>query len=135
MSLSFPVAGALFHPPYGFTRRELVPGLFSGSGDLERDTGALPPFNHVNAYGLRWTFFTVPDGIGRRFGSPDIFDRRMLQLTARYRNLDDSDDDLEVLEVFSEHTWFWQEPGPLLIHYEIYPFVEVVFEWLIVRFP
>ena len=135
MSLQFPIADALFHPPYGFTRRELIPGLFSDSGDLQRATGSLPPFNNVNAYGLRWAFFTVPEGIGRKFGSPDVFDRRMIQLTARYRNADGDDDDLEVIDVYSEQTWFWREPGPLLIHYEIYPFVEVVFQWLIIRYP
>ena len=34
-------------------RRELIAGTFSGGGDLQRATGAVAPFNNVNAYGAQ----------------------------------------------------------------------------------
>ncbi len=135
MSLVFPVADVVLHPPYGFMRRELLVGTFSGSGTLTRATGALPPFNNVNAYGLRTTFFTIPAELSRTFGTPDVFQQRMVQLTARYTDALGNDDDLEIHDVHFEHVWLWGEPGPTLIHYDILPFVVVVFEWMIVKFP
>ncbi len=135
MSLTFPLSDTLLHPPYGALRRELLAGIFSGSGDLTRATGALPPFNNVNAYGLRTSFFTVPAQFGYRLGQPLEYENRMVQLTARYTDALGNNDDLEVLDLHFEWVWLWQEPGPLLIHYEIFPGVACVFEWLIVKFP
>ncbi len=134
MSLSFPLTDVLLHPPYGAMRRELIAGLFTGGGDLQRAGGAAP-FNNVNAYGLRTQFFTVPAGFGREPGSPVVYQPRMVQLTARYEDALGNDDDLEVLELHSERVWIWQEPGPLLIHYEVTAGVECVFEWMIIKFP
>jgi len=125
----------LLHPPFGWLRREVIAGTFSGSGDLDRNTGALPPFDNVNAYGLRWSFFTVPAPFGYDLGSPRVYHNRMIQITVRYRDALGNDQDLEVYDVHFEQAIFWKEPGPLLIHYEIAPGVDVVFEWLIVKYP
>jgi hypothetical protein len=135
MSLSFPILDTVLHPPYGAMRRELISGVFSGSGTLTRATGAAAPFNNVNAYGLRTSFFTVPIHAGRELGSPDVFLDRVVQLTARYDDALGNADDLEVHNVHFEHVWLWLEPGPALIHYEVFPNFEVVFEWIIVKFP
>jgi len=135
VTLTYPLLDTLLHPPYAFLRRELIAGTFSASGDLTRATGALPPFNHVNAYGLRTQFFTVPAELGYRLGQPLEYEMRMVQLTARYTDALGNDDDLEVVDLHVERVWVWQEPGPTLIHYEILPGVVCVFEWLIVKFP
>lgn len=135
MSLTFPVADAILHPPYGAMRRELIAGLFSGSGDLQRATGALPPFNHVNAYGLRTSFFTVPAGLGYQVGNPNVYFDRIVQLTAIYEDALGNDDTLEIVDIHFERIWLWFEPAPLKIHYEIFPGVSVNFEWMIVKFP
>jgi len=135
VSLQYPIIDVLLHPPFGFLQREVVAGLFSGSGDLDRNTGALAPFNNVNAYGLRVTFFTVPAPFGYDLGSPRVYHNRMVQLTVRYRDALGNDQDLELYDVHAEQAFFWREPGPLLIHYEICPGVECVFEWLIIKFP
>ncbi len=135
MSLQFPILDTLLHPPYGALRRELIAGVFSGSGSLTRNTGALPPFNNVNAYGLRTSFFTVPAKFGFKLGNPLEYEQRMVQLTARYTDALGNDDDLEVLDLHIERVWIWVEPGPTLIHYEITPGVVCVFEWMIVKFP
>ncbi len=135
MTFSVPLVDTVLHPPYGAMRRELIAGVFSGSGDLTRATGAFAPFNNVNAYGIRTQFFTVPAGFGRVLGSPDEYFDRMVQLTARYEDALGNDDDLEVLDLHIERVWIWQEPGPLLIHYEIAPGVECIFEWMVVNFP
>jgi len=64
-----PIANTLLHPPLGALRRELITGVYSGSGDLTRP-GGFPPFENVNAYGLTWSFFTVPETFGYQLGSP-----------------------------------------------------------------
>lgn len=135
MSLQFPIVSELLHPPFGALRRELTGFLSSGSGDLDRNTGAIPPFNHVNAYGIRWVFFTVPAGFGYTLGSPKVYEQRMIQLSVRYTDAVGNDADLEVYDAHAEGMFFWKEAGPLLIHYEIVPGVSVQFEWLIVKFP
>jgi len=134
MSLSFPLTDVVLHPPYGAMRRELISGVFTGSGDLDRP-GGFAPFNNVNAYGLRISFFTVPASFGRTPGSPVEYQLRMVQLTARYEDALGNDDDLEVVDLHNEQVWIWREPGPLLIHYEVTDGVEVTFEWMIVKFP
>jgi hypothetical protein len=133
--LQFPILDVLLHPPYGAMRRELIAGTFSGTGNLTRATGSLPPFNNVNAYGLRVSFFTVPAELGYLLGSPNQYYDRMVELTARYSDALGNDDDLEVVNIHFERVWIWAEPGPALIHYDILPGVSCVFEWMIVKFP
>lgn len=136
MSIIQTIGGEILRPPYGALRRELIPGIFSGSGDLDRNTGALPPFNNVNAFGLEWTFFTVPAALGYQVGQPLVYYERMIQLTTIHTDALGHD---VVSEIFDAHAeglyWRWNEAGPTRIHYEIFPFVEVVFQWLIVKFP
>jgi len=135
MSLVFPIADALFHPPYGFMRRETISGTFTGSGDLQRATGAAAPFNNVNAYGLRTSFFTIPAEMGYVLGDPNVYFDRIVQLTAVYEDALGNDDVLEELDVHFERVWLWLEPGPLKIHYDVFPGCVVSFQWMIVKFP
>ena len=135
MSLVFPIADALFHPPYGSMRRELIAGTFSGGGDLQRATGAVAPFNNVNAYGLRVSFFTIPAGFGYVVGSPNVYYDRIVQLTAVYEDAVGNADTLESVDIHYERFWLWAEPGPLRIHYEVLPGCVVAFQWMIVKFP
>jgi hypothetical protein len=131
-----PIAEAILHPPLGAITRELISGTFSGSGDLTRATGAFPPFNNVNAYGLTWDFFTVPAAFGSTLGSPVIYENRMLQLSTVHTGFDGHDLISEFHGFQSEGIyWLWENPGPTRIHYEIQVGVAVVFFWLIVRFP
>lgn len=128
-----PILEALLHPPLGALQRSLITGLFTGAGDLTRATGGPPPFNNVNAYGLTWDFFTVPAGYGRELGNPDLFDRRMIQLSTIHTGFDAHDLISEFHEFRAEGIyWLWNNPGPTRIHYDIAPGVEVVFFWLLV---
>jgi len=131
-----PISEALLHPPLGLIKRLLIPGTFENSGDLQRMTGALPPFNNVNAYGLTWSFFTIPAGFGQTPGFPVIYDERMLQLSTVHTSFDGHDviseyHDFRVDGIY----WLWQNPGPTRIHYEIAPGVVLTFFWLVVNIP
>lgn len=133
MTQPVPIIDVLLHPPLGFLRRELIPGLFSGSGDLTRNDGRLPPFNNVNAYGLTWTFFTVPDTLGVEFGNPNVYEERMLQLSAMHIGQDGH----ELVSEFHSFAvegvyWLWENVGPARIHYDIRIGVELTFFWLII---
>lgn len=131
-----PILEALLHPPLGLLRRELVTGLFSGSGELTRPQAVLPPFNNVNAYGLTWDFFTVPAGYGFDEGVVPIYDRRMLQVATTHIDFDDHELVSEFHEFRSQGIyWLWENPGPRRILYDISPGVEITFFWLVVRVP
>lgn len=128
-----PILEAILHPPLGILQRELVTGLFSGSGDLTRPAAAPPPFNHVNAYGLSWTFFTVPVGYGRDLWQPQVFDRAMMRLGTVHTDIAGHDLFSEWHDFYSDGIyWLWNNPGPTRIHYDISPGVEVTFYWLLI---
>lgn len=136
MTQPIPILEAILHPPLGLLKRELIPGLFSGAGNLTRNTGSLPPFNNVNAYGLTWSFVSVPDTLGIEFGTPNVYEERMLQLSAMHIGFDGH-------EIVSEYHsfqvegvyWLWQNVGPSRIHYDIRIGVELTFFWLVVSIP
>jgi len=133
-SLPIPVIDLILHPPIGLLQRELIVGALSGSGDLTRNTGQLAPFNNVNAYGLAWTFFTVPAAFGRTAGSPVIYDERMIQLSAVYSDFGGHDFIGEYHSFFAEGIyWLWDTAGPTRIHYEIAVGVVVTAYWLTVH--
>jgi len=126
-----PILEALLHPPLGLLKRELITGTFSGSGDLTR-SGTTAPFNNVNAYGLTWSFFTVPAPFGFEFGSPDIYEHRMIQLSTIHTDGGAHDFISEFRDFRSEGLyWLWANPGPTKIHYEIQVGVSVVFYCLV----
>lgn len=130
MADTIPILNALIHPPIQLLARDLISGVFTGSGDLTKP-GPIPPFDHVAAYGLTWDFFTVPVGFGRTLGFPVVFDERMLQLSTVHSDILGHD-------IISEYHgfqvegiyWLWENPGPQRVHYEIAPGVQVVFYWL-----
>jgi hypothetical protein len=130
-----PIADAVLHPPIGFLKRELI-GTFTGPQDFTRATGALPPFNHVNAYGISWDAFTIPSGFGRTLGSPVVYEQRLLQVSVVYTDFAGHDLIGEYHDAFVEGVYFeWQEPGPTKVHVEITAGVELTFFWLIVSLP
>jgi hypothetical protein len=132
MSIQIPIGGNILHPPLGILQRELIPGLFTGSGDLTRP-GPTPPFNNVNAVGLSWSFFTVPAPFGYRVGDPIIYYERMIQLSTIHQDIGTHQLVSEVYDAYADgHYWMWQEAGPSRVHYEICPGVDVVFYWLII---
>lgn len=136
MTQSVPILNALLHPPLGALRREVIPGLFSGVGDLTRATGALPPFDHVNAYGLTWSFFTVPDTIGFTWSDPRIYEEPMLFLSTIHTGFDGHDLVSEYHTFQAEGIyWLWDNPGPTRVHYEVRIGVEAVLYWIIVKLP
>lgn len=134
MTQTIPILETLLHPPIGLLQRELIPGLVSGSGDLTRSTGALAPFDHVNAYGLTWSFFTVPVTFGFDFGSPAVYDERMVQLSTIHTDFV-GHDIISEYHAFSVEGiyWLWDNPGPTRIHYEVQVGVQLVLYWLIVH--
>jgi hypothetical protein len=130
-----PIADALLHPPIGLLKRESI-GTFTGAQDFTRATGALAPFNHVNAYGLSWDAFTIPAGFGRTPGSPTVYEQRLCQVSVVYTDFAGHDLIGEYHDVFVEGIYFeWVEPGPTKVHVEIAPGVSLTFFWLIVSLP
>jgi hypothetical protein len=130
-----PILEAILHPPLGLIQRELI-GTVSGSGDLTRDTGALPPFNNVNAYGLTWDIFTLPAGWGIEFGFPNVYEPRLLQAATVHRDFAGHDIVSEYHDFYAEGIyWLWENPGPQYVHYEISPGIELTLFWLRVTIP
>lgn len=131
-----PIVDLVLHPPLGLLKRELITGTFTGSGDLTRSTGALPPFDNVNAYGLTWDIFSISDTIGFTLGSPVVYERRVCQLSTVHRGYDGHDLVSEYHEFAAEGLyWLWDNPGPQRVHYEIPSNVVLVLYWLIIQFP
>lgn len=132
MTQIVPILEQILHPPLGLLQRELISGLFSGAGDLTRPAPLPGPFNHVNAYGLSWTFFTIPAGFGSTPGTPILYEERMLQLSTIHTDLGGHDLISEWHAFFSDGVyWLWENPGPTRVHYEIAPGVQVTFFWLL----
>ena len=131
MSIQWPIGLNLLHPPLGLLQRELIPGLADGIGDLVRP-GPTAPFNHVNAFGLSWTFFSVPAPFGYTLGDPRTYHQRMIQLSTVHTDLSGHDTVSDVLDAHAEGLyWLWAEAGPTRVHYEIVPGVRVQFFWLV----
>jgi hypothetical protein len=133
---AIPIVETIAHPPLGWLGRELIVGSFTGTGDLDRDTGAAPPWNHVNANGLTWDFFTVPARFGYTLGNPRIYEHRMIQLSTVHTGSDNHELVSEFHDFYSEGLyWMWENAGPTRIHYEIAPGVVVIFFWLLPHLP
>lgn len=123
-----PVFEAIIHPPLGLLQRDLIAGVFTGSGDLTRPSGPL----NVDGYGLTWTFFSVPAPFGYELGSPIVYHDRMIQLSAIHRDLAGHDlvSEYHAFNVEGIY-WLWENPFPQRIHYEIQVGVSVIFSWLV----
>lgn len=132
MTVSTVVSDLIARPPIGLLNRSLI-GDFTGEGDLTRPGPPVPPFNHVNAFGLTWSATTIPDGLGRFLGSPVIFEQRLVQLSTVHEDFGGHELVSEYHDFFVEGIyWLWENPGPSRIHYVITPGVELTFFWLLV---
>lgn len=127
-SVTVPIIDQLVHPSYGLLTHTLVPGgPFSGSGTLT------PPQNPLVAltYGLQWSFFTVPAGIGRTIGNPDTFEFPIVQVASVYTLLDGHQITQQVeFGQWDGGCYFWLEPLPSAILYHVAPSCVVIFNWL-----
>lgn len=127
--IDLPIVQQLLHPPVTLLRRELVTGLFSGSGSLTRAAGPIG----VNAFGLSWDFFTVPAGFGFTLGVPVIYEERMLNLAAIHSSLDGHAFVSEYHAFYADGIyWQWENSFPTRVDYDIAPGVSLVFHWLLV---
>jgi hypothetical protein len=132
--ISVPIIDVLLHPPLGLLQRELITGLISGPTDLTRNTGNLAPFDNVNAYGLTWSFFTVPAEFGLTLGSPIVYEERMVQVSTVHTDFAGHD-------IISEYHgfsvegiyWMWENPGPTRVHVEVAPGLSIQAYWLVVH--
>jgi hypothetical protein len=116
------------HPPLGVLTREIIPGLASGSGVLTRPRGPVP----VDAFGVTFTFFTVPAGYGYQLGNIREYDVRMLQLSVVHTLLDGHSIVSENFNVNSDNLpILWAVALPTQIQYYIAPGVQVQFWWLL----
>lgn len=132
MTQPIPIAQALIHPPIGFLQRLLIPGVFAGAGDLTRPAAVIPPFNNVNAFGLAWSFITVPSTIGVEFGTPNVYEERMLQLSTHHFDIAGHELVTEYHSFSVEGIyWLWENAGPSRVHYDIRIGVTLTFFWLV----
>lgn len=122
-----PVVDLILHPPLRILRRTLIPGLFTGSVSLTRPAGLVV----VNAYGLTWSAFTIPDGYGRIPGTPTIYQNRLLQGATVHRSVDGNDMTSEWHDFHVEGTWWvWENPWPVRVLLTISPGVQLVLYWI-----
>jgi hypothetical protein len=101
----------------------------TGRGSLVRPGGAL----QVNAYGLTWSFVTIPPGFGKRDGALEVFHERILQLV----RIDSDRGGNDYLgEVFDIHTdggrIVWGLGIPKQILFDVTPGCVVRICWLII---
>jgi len=125
--ITLPVVDQFIHPAIGLLSRAIIPGLFSGDGSLT------PPQNPIIAltYGLTWSFFTVPPGLGYTVGNPNVYRDGLLQLASTYALADGHIVTLQVEWMRTDGgCYLWNEPLPDSVLYHIWPGLEVVFEWL-----
>lgn len=132
--ISVPLVDLLLHPPLGALDRELIVGLISGPTNLTRNTGQLPPFDQVNAYGLSWSFVTIPAGFGSQPGSPIVYEERMVQASTVHTDHGGHDLISEFHAFQSEGIyWLWDNPGPTRVHVEVAPGLSIQAYWLVVH--
>ena len=128
-SVELPVVNTLVSPPIALLRREVIPGTFTGAGDLTRPSGPL----NVDAFGISWDFFSVPAPFGYELGNPILYDNRMLQLSIIHTSTDAHEFISEYHAFNAEGIYLtWANPFPTRVHYEIIPGVVMVFFWLLV---
>lgn len=124
-----PILNALLHPPLGLLSRSIIPGTFTGAGDIDRPAGPIG----VNAFGLTFDLLTVPAGWGRVEGFPDVWLPRLVQLATVHRGADGHDLISEYHDFYAEGLyWLWENPFPQYVHYEVSPGVELVFFWILI---
>lgn len=132
MSVNIPIGTNILRPPIGLLQRELIPGIFTGDGDLTRPGGTVP-FNNVNAFGLSWSFFSVPAPFGYELGEPRVYHHVMIRLTTIHQDIGSHQ---LVSETFDAHSdgiyWLWDNAGPSRVHYEIIPGLSVQFYWILI---
>jgi hypothetical protein len=129
MSIAVGVIEQFLNPGLTNMTRELIPGLFSGTGSLTRPSGPLP----VDAVGIVCSFFIVPERYGRTFGEPLEWEPRMVQLAVIHTLKDGHEVVSEYRDMHSEALPFlWSVAYPTRVDYTIAPGVQVVFHWLLV---
>lgn len=132
--ISVPIFDTLVHPPLGLLTRSLIPGTFTGSGNLTRPAPlAIPPFQNVNAYGLTWDIFTIASTVGFESGFPTVYEERICQLATVHTDVSGHDVISEYHEFNVEGIyWLWENAGPAYVHYEIPSNVVLVLYWLLI---
>lgn len=122
------VVDAVLHLPLELLSQTAVPGNpFTGDGRLQRSA----PGIGVDAWGLTWSFLTIPPQLGLVDGAVPLWNDRLLQLVA-FHNSRTSELPVEILDVHHDAgVWQWREPFPFAIGYHLFPGVSVRFDWLI----
>jgi hypothetical protein len=123
------VIEAFLHPPLAVMTSELIPGLFIGDGVLSRPRGPVP----TDAFGLRFSFITVPAGFGFKLGAVKEYENRLLQLAVEHTMLDGHGIISQVTDFHSDNLPFLFDVAlPLQVHFSIIPGVSIQFFWLLV---
>lgn len=127
-SVNIGVIQQFAHPPLALLGRETIPGLLTGSGTLTRPSGPIG----VDAFGLIWSFFTVPSGYGYAYGPTLEYVERMVQWSVEYTLIDGHSFTLEYYDAHSDALPFlWVEPFPTSVLYDIAPGVGIAASWLL----
>lgn len=116
------------HPPLGIMSSEVIPGLFTGDGVLSRPRGPVP----TDAFGMRFSFITVPAGFGFKLGAVKEYESRILQLAVEHTMIDGHGIISQVADFRSDNLPFLFDLAlPLQVHFSIVPGVSVQFFWLL----
>jgi len=123
------VIDQFLHPPLALCTREIIVGLKTGAGTLTRVRGPVP----VDAFGITFTFFTVPDGYGYVPGVVREYHRRIIDLAIIHTMLDGHQVVSERHSIYSEDKpVLWSIALPARVEYDIAPGVQVQFHWILV---
>jgi hypothetical protein len=122
------VVDAVLHVPLELLAEEVIPGSpFSGEGRLNRPR----PGVEVAAWGIAWSFLTIPPRLGVSGGAVPIWNVRLLQLVA-FQNSRSTQYPLEIFDAhYDAGVWLWVNPFPSAIGYSLYPGVSAQFRWLL----
>jgi hypothetical protein len=122
------VVDAVLHVPVELLVEESVPGSpFTGDGRLTRPR----PGVDVAAWGLSWSFLTIPPRLGVSNGAVPVWNVRLLQLAAFHFSRS-AEYPMEIFDVHHDAgAWLWQAPFPAAIGFSCYPGVSVRLSWLL----
>lgn len=117
---------AVLHLPPELLVESVIPGSpFVGDGRLTRPA----PGVGVNAWGIAWSFTTIPSRLGVQNGSVPMWNVRLMQLVA-FHNTRSSEVPMEIFDAhYDAGLWLWELPLPAAIGYSLYPGVTAQLRW------
>lgn len=91
------------HPPFGILSREVAASIDHTSTNIKRIRG---PVN-VDAFGISFSFFTIPAAFGSALGVVQEYEQRVLQFAPLYTDLSGHTFHSGVTDVYQEGLYYY----------------------------